>query len=438
VQGERKEKAVHYLVQAGAKAAMRSALVDARGRFEEALATLKGLPETETSMEQAFEIRLELRPVLRKLGEGRLMLEHLEEAERLAERMNDDRRLGRVCAFMTTALSTLDKMDEALRTGTRAVEIARRLGDLRLQILATTLLQQAHYYRGDYQRVIELAVDNISALPPDWVHEYFGMTVPASVVDRAWLSMSLVELGRFDEAARYVGEAIRLAEPTEHAFTIGWARFAASILHLAKGEWAKALSVSEQWITMLRKENVGIHLPWAVACSAWALAQTGEPDEALNRIRETEHLLELHASTGIVGHRAWAYHAVGRTSLMLGRRDEARRLGLRALESSQRQPGFKAHALRLLGDVANQSDGSESEGCAAYYREALELAELRGMRSLAAHCHFGFGKLYRRSGNSEQAGVHMDAATTLYRDMDMRFGGEPDPMSATNDAVSVH
>jgi len=438
VQGERREKAVHYLRQAGAKAAMRSALADARGRFEEALSTLKTLPESEASMEQAFEIRLELRPVLRKLGEGRLMLEHLQAAERLAERMNDDRRLGRVCAFMTTALSTLDEMDEALRTGNRAVEIARRLGDLRLQILATTLLQQAHYYRGDYERVIELGVDNISALPPDWVHEYFGMTVPASVVDRAWLTMSLVELGRFDEAARYAGEAIRLAEPTEHAFTIGWARFAASILHLAKGEWAKALSVAEQWIMMLRKENVGIHLPWAVACSAWALAQMGEPDEAQNRIRETEQLLELHASTGIVGHRAWAYHAVGRSSLILGRLDEARRLGLRALESARRQPGFKAHALRLLGDVANQSDGAEAEACAAYYREALELAELRGMRSLAAHCHFGFGKLYRRSGNSEQAGVHMDAATTLYRDLDMRFGSEPDPMGATHDAVSVH
>src|SRR5262249_30366656 len=266
------------------------------------------------------------------------------------------------------------------RTGTRAVEIARRLGDLRLQILATTLLQQAHYYRGDYQRVIELGVDNISALPPDWVHEYFGMTVPASVVDRAWLTLSLVELGRFDEAAKYAGEAIRLAEPTEHAFTIGWARFAASMLHLAKGEWAKALSVAELWITMLRKENVGIHLPWAVACSAWALAQMGEPDEAQNRIRETEQLLELHAATGIVGHRGWSYHAVGRASLILGRLDEAGRLGHRALELSQRQPGFKTQALRLPSDVARPSEGFDAESPAAPYQEALGHAAQRAMR----------------------------------------------------------
>ena len=102
VRGELQEKAVHYLRQAGGKAAARSALSDARAWFEQALGVLEALPESEAALEQAFEIRLELRPVLRQLGEGRQMLEHLREAEALAERLKDDRRRGRVCAFMTT------------------------------------------------------------------------------------------------------------------------------------------------------------------------------------------------------------------------------------------------------------------------------------------------------------------------------------------------
>ena len=48
--------------------------------------------------------------------------------------------------------------------------------------------------------------------PFDWVHEYFGMAVPASVFTRAWLIMSLAELGRFAEAAKYEAEAIQFAE----------------------------------------------------------------------------------------------------------------------------------------------------------------------------------------------------------------------------------
>ena len=109
VQGDLKEKAVHYLRQAGAKAAGRSAVAAARTWFEQALDVLKSLPESQATMEQAFEIRLELRPVLRQLGEVRQMLEHLREAEALAERLKDDRRRGQVCGFMTTVLSTLER-----------------------------------------------------------------------------------------------------------------------------------------------------------------------------------------------------------------------------------------------------------------------------------------------------------------------------------------
>ena len=51
----------------------------------------------------------------------------------------------------------------------------------------------------------------------------------------------------------------------------------------------------------------------------------------------------------------------------------------------------------------------------------MELAEQLGMRPLIAHCHLGLGKLYRRSGKRDQAGGHIATATTMYREMDMRF-----------------
>src|SRR5262249_55234157 len=153
----------------------------------------------------------------RQLGEGRQMLEHLREAETIAGRLKDDLQRGRVCAFMTTVLSTFDKLDEALVTGNRALEIAQRLDDLPLRMVSTTYLEQARYYRGEYEHVVELATDLLAALPAEWVHEYFGMAVPASIFGRSWLIMSLTELGRFDEAAKYETEAIKLAEPTQHA-----------------------------------------------------------------------------------------------------------------------------------------------------------------------------------------------------------------------------
>ena len=64
LRGELREKAVDYLRQAGVKAAARSALPDARVWFEQALGVLEALPESPSTLEQGFEIRLELRPVL--------------------------------------------------------------------------------------------------------------------------------------------------------------------------------------------------------------------------------------------------------------------------------------------------------------------------------------------------------------------------------------
>jgi class 3 adenylate cyclase/tetratricopeptide (TPR) repeat protein len=419
--GQLQEKAVDYLRQAGLKAAARSALRDARTWFEQALGVLAELPESHSTLDQAFEIRLELRTVLAQLGEIRLALERLREAEALAERLNDDRRRGRVCAFMTTAHNNLGELDEALITGARALEIAGRLGDLRLRLVTTTYLEQAHFFRGDYDRVIELATGNLAALPADWIYESFGNVAPASVYDRCWLVHTLARLGRFTEATAFEADAIRLTHTTQHANTVGMVHYAGGVLYLLKGDWAKARSLIERGLAVFRAGHVLMFLRTAVASSASVLAQLGEASEALSRVRECEQLGERLAASGVVGHRGWADQSLGRTCLLLGRLDEARRLGERAIESSPGHAGFAAHAFHLLGDIATHPDRFDAERGEAHYRKALTLAVPRSMRPLIAHCHSGLSKLYRRTGKREQAQEHLTTAVTMYRDMDMRF-----------------
>jgi class 3 adenylate cyclase/tetratricopeptide (TPR) repeat protein len=405
-------EAIGYWRRAGQLASARSANLEAVKSFEQALHVLEALPESRSTLEQGFEMRLELRPVLSQLGGGQRMLECLRGAEALAERLNDDRRRGRVYAFMTISQSMLGELDEALVTGSRALEIAGRLEDLRLRILTTSNLVYVHYLRGEYDRVIELATGNLAALPAEWLYENVGLSAPPSVWDRTWLIASLAELGRFAEAAKYEAEAIRLAEPTQNAYTIGLAHNAAAMLRLLEGDWAQARSLIERWIAVSRTANIH-HF----SCSAWALAQLGEASEALNRLRESDR----EPAIEIVVRRAWCYCALGRAHLRLGRLDEAQRLGDRAVESSSSQPGFAAHALHLLGDIATHPDRFDAESGEAHYRRALALAEPRHMRLLMAHCHLGLGKLYRRTGKQQEAQEHVATATTMYRDMGITY-----------------
>jgi tetratricopeptide (TPR) repeat protein len=388
--------------------------------FAQALDALELLPESRTNLEQAFEIRLELRPVLIQLGEYRQALERLREAEALAERLNDDHRRGRVGAFMTNIHSRLDAPDEALVSGRRALEIAGRLGDLRLRILATTYLAQAYYYRGEYTRVVELATDNLAALPLDWVYEFFGSSQPPSVNDRFRLLVSLAHLGRFAEAAVHEAEAIRLAGPTRHPYTVGLAYHAAGTLYLVKGDWATAHALIERQIAVLRTGNIVGELPTALAYSARALAYLGDATEALSRLRECEQLLEGQSARGRVG-IGWASYSLGRACLLLGRLHEALRLGYSAVDSASGRIDFLPDARLLLGDIATHPDCFNAESGETHYQEALALAESRGMRPLIGHCQRGLGRLYGRLGKREQAAEMLSVAVAMYRDMDMPF-----------------
>jgi tetratricopeptide (TPR) repeat protein len=214
---------------------------------------------------------------------------------------------------------------------------------------------------------------------------------------------------------------LRFAGPTQRAYTVGLAHSGACRVHLLKGDWAKARSLIAQGITAFRTGNIVLDLPGAVASSTWSRAQLGEAGEAMTRLREGEELLERQAARGVVFRRGEFYHSMGRAALLLGRLDEARRLGDRAVESSASRPGHAAHALHLLGDIATHPDSFDAQTGEAHYRKALELADTRSMRPLVAHCHLGLGKLYRRTRESELAKEHLTTATTMYRDLDMTY-----------------
>jgi DNA-binding SARP family transcriptional activator len=413
-------EAIGYWRMAGQLAGSRSASAEAATSFEQALELLKTLPESQLTLEQGCDIRLELRPVLLELSRGQRMLECMREAGVLAERLDDDRRRGRVDAFMTVMHSLRGEMDAALATGTRALAAAERLDDLKTRIVTTSLLVQVHHVRAEYDRAIELGTGNLAVLPPEWMHETLGLGGPPAVWDRGCMAMSLADCGRFAEATQYAGEAIGIAEQTQHVFIITMAYFAASVLHLVRGDWSEARSRIDRWLAVAQAGH-SLYLPWGIALSAWPLAQLGEASEALNRITEGETLLDRQAASGVVANRAWFFAALARASLQLGAREEARRLAGRALECCVSQPGFRAYATLVLGDAAAHPDGFDADTATTIYMDALMLAGRLQMRPLAAHCHLGLGRVQARLGRADRGRGQLEQAIAMYREMDMPF-----------------
>jgi class 3 adenylate cyclase/tetratricopeptide (TPR) repeat protein len=415
--GELREKAVSYLFQAGEKAARRSAPRMANVWYQQALDQLETLPETAGKWEQSFDVLMGLRAVEVALGETKTALQHLREAEAFAEKLNDDRRRGTVWARLASAGALQGELNEAVVAGTRAVLMAERLGDDALRIEAQGMLAWTHYYRADFRKVVELAEAVLEAT----ASVYHSGSLPSPIYVRGWLIRSLAELGQFAEAAPHARDMIELAEPTQSPYPVGQAHLCAGWYLLAKGDWAQAWPHVDRGTQEYRKGNIRLALPHGIASSALILSQTGEASHALSFLQEGEELLTQGIARGTIDQAGMDYGWLGRAALLLGRLDDAQRLADLALENSPSHPGYAAHALRLLGDLAAHSDRFDADQSEAHYCKSLALAEARVMGPLVAHCRSGLGKLYHRIGKRQQAHEHLTIATSMYREMDMRF-----------------
>jgi tetratricopeptide (TPR) repeat protein len=108
--------------------------------LEQALGTLRHLPETRPRSELAIDIRIEFRNALIPLGDWARVLDLLQEAEVLARSLGDQHRLGRIAAFMMIPWRVTGDFDAALKSGQEALAIAHTLSDRSIEVVATPIL----------------------------------------------------------------------------------------------------------------------------------------------------------------------------------------------------------------------------------------------------------------------------------------------------------
>ncbi len=418
--GEVWEKAVSYLRQAGAKAAGRSAHREAVAYFEQALVALQHLPESSARLEQAIDLRLDLRASLFPLGELEAGSRSLREAERLASTLGDHRRLGWVSAYMTYYFSVTGDATEAQRCGQRAQAIAATLRDLPLQAAANLYSGMACQRSGDYRRAKEFCLKTVQVLAGDLRRERFGMSTFPAVLAGAYLAHTLAECGEFPEGIAHGQAALRLAEAVDHPFSLVVAGWHLGWLYGAKGEFSQAVRLLERSLALAREWNFALLSPVATVYLGHVYTLSGRVAEGLPLLQQAVKALE---SIGLAHQHSRGLLHLAEACLVADRLEEARALAGRVLPLTRErgQRGFEAWALRLLGETASHRHPPDLGEAEDYYGQALALADALGMRPLMAHCHLGLGKLSRRTDDSVKAQEHLTTAATMYREMDMGF-----------------
>jgi class 3 adenylate cyclase/tetratricopeptide (TPR) repeat protein len=420
LRGEAWDKALRYCRQAGTRVAAQSAYREAVTYYEQALMALRHLPDSRDLREQSVDVRLDLRTALIVLGDFGRLLDHLREAEALAEALHDHRRLGWVSAHLAVVFSNMGDQEQSLASSQRALALAEALGDVVLQLRVMLQLGRVYYSLGDYRQAIEYSRRGVAHLEGDLLRERFGLVFLPAVNARVVLAECLAEVGAFTEGRALGTEGLQIAEAVDHPVSRIIAYFSLGLLALNQGDSPEAVRMLERGLGLAQVTEFLIWSPRIASALGSVYARSGRVAEARLLL---EQAVEQAATMQLRDHQSLRVLRLSEVSLLTDRLEEARSLAKRALELAQgyKERGHQAYAWRLLGEIAARHDSPDVAQAATYYQQALALAEELGMRPLQAHCHRGLGMLYTRIGQSAQARAELSSAMEMYRTMDMTF-----------------
>ena len=389
--------------------------------FEQALSALPHLSETRQTREQAIDLRLALRAALLPSGDHGRILASLQEAESLATALDDQRRLGQVSLFLSQHFRTIGAYDQAIATAQRALTLTTASGEVVAHGLAHHYLGVAIAMQGDYRRTIDCYGQALACFDaaPRRERVVGQLTLPI-VICRAYLAAAYAELGMFAAGRARGEEGLRMAEAANHPASLVLALWGLGAVCLRQGDLHRALPVLERAMDLY--QNPGFRVGFLAIAPALGAAYTlaGRITDAVSLLTQA---LEQGTAAGDVSAQVGPLLRLGEAQVLAGRLEEGHALVERALglARAHEELGNQAYALRLLGEIAARREPPQVEPAAAYYRQALALAEELGRRPLQAHCHHSLGTLYAATGQREQARVALATAIDLYRAMAMTF-----------------
>jgi tetratricopeptide (TPR) repeat protein len=280
-------------------------------------------------------------------------------------------------------------------------------------------LANLHLSLGEYQTAIEfcrgVAEDDRESSP-----QFVGPTPTFFSSACGYLSWMSALTGDFPKALIYAMRGLHAADTSgsPHGQAISYTFRAAVPLY--QGHFRDSLSWCERSLHMCESKQVTIWLPTAHSVLGWALAKAGRPQEGLPHLELGVTLGERNGQKTLL---SLLYFRWAEGLLLSGDLSEAKHIANRGLElaKTNEERGVEAETLELLGEIASAEEPTTLDATDRLFERAKTLAAELGMRPLVARCHLGLGKLYRRTSKRDQALEHLTTATTMYREMDMRW-----------------
>jgi class 3 adenylate cyclase/tetratricopeptide (TPR) repeat protein len=417
LRAERWENAFTYNREAAKKAHERSAYVATIDRFEDALAALDSLPEGAARLSDKMDVRLEMRTALWPLGRHDELEKRVLEAGDLAEQAGDIARLARVHDYLTAHYWQAGDHGRAIEHGEKGIALARQADDFSVRVTSMLHLGIAFNARGEFERQVELHRQVAEELTGPVAYRHHGMAGFPAIISRGFLTWGLAELGAFDEALERARDGVEIAGDVNSAMSTVWVNDYLALACLRRGLVDRAIAIAEPNYDLCQRTEVRLLLSLTSGVLGLALVAAGRNGDAIP-------LLESAVQPETLGHHpegcAYPFVWLAEAYRDAGRISAAREAATRALHIARGfgELGHQAWALFTQAEI-EKAAGSPLATVTSTYQAALDLAERRKMRPLAARCRFGLGAQQLEAGKSGEGLELLRAAQDAFRQMSM-------------------
>jgi class 3 adenylate cyclase/tetratricopeptide (TPR) repeat protein len=399
------ELAVHYWYRSGQRALAHSANVEAIAHFRKALEALSALPDTPERTRQEIDVQLALGiPLIAVQGyAAEETREAFERARTLCLRWDSPAEYLQALYGLWGHSWMRGKNDEALRMANEFLSRSQTAADnvplmMAHRVMGSTLLSIGQFRSSRQHFEESIALSKVTGTRLLY-NRYMVEPQAASLLLLSW---DLWFLGYPDQSLSRVSEALALAQELSQPYTVAFAHYMTSVVHLLRGEPERALASAEKSLDVSHEHRFSLYVLLSSISRGRALGGLGQLEKARTEIKAG---LEEMRSKGVGYMRPMMESWLADVCARSGENETALWIVEQILADIGDATGrsWEAELYRQRAQILLALDPRRAAEAESYLAQAIDVARQQGAKAFELRAAISLAALWRSQGRNEEA-----------------------------------
>jgi tetratricopeptide (TPR) repeat protein len=413
-------KAYEYLKLSGEKALKNYANQEAIRFYREAIRMLDAQPESLENKKEKLKVYLVMRTPLVFLSHPEGSLEILQNGEKLAQELGDEKSLVQILVSLSSYHTFASGNPSlGLEYAEKCFNSAEKIKDFGLMTQSARQICIAYWFAGDFKKVADIGDRAIHLLEEHHLEkDFFGMGYSAYSSICAFCGASLGCLGRFKEGTAVVEKGFRNAYEVNDKYEMGFTQLFHSIVTYFAGYGDSTIAHAQEAIKIdeAAEISLGLDVAWYMLEGGYYLR--GEYEKAIDAGEKSLNLAKEFGSPFMVSGSYWMLAMTLRATGDLGR---AREYAEEALRISQEcnAKNFEGLARVLLGCMVEETTPAIIEKAQHQIKHGISILEELKLKAISAMGYLLLGEFLANAGRKKEALESLKKAEALYGEMEV-------------------